>query len=339
MQQRQPAGAKLLGAIVGIVPHIHIEGADVDCGERCQLQGRTVHLPGSALLQTEVLHRRNGRVRIPDFQSDGFGCLVGSAGGTHLDVRDPLGIGCDQRELQQLVSLSGEADALGAAIGERAVGFHFHRHLANAVFHREHIHSGGYLLPASHHPGKGGDKHQRALHRNGLLCISIGTIITGNHHHTHASHIHREAYLDGVSALAYGSGALEEHHRIEAVVLTGVADRILITADGGHRRHFAAECAYHLVVKVPGAHGEGLVLIHGAPWIRGLEGRQVQQALIHYGKGVGHRLAVALRNLHGEGLFRMDHVRQAYHGFQVRGGIIHLYPLHSVEAYGKIVGR
>ena len=338
MQERKPAGTQLLGAAVGVILHVQIQLPHVDRRERRKLQRGARNLPALALLQREVLHRSHFWIRVTHLQGYGFSSLVGAAHRTHLNMCNPLRIRGYHRELKQLVPLSGEAHALAASIGKRAVGLNFHGHFANAIFHRKNIHRGGQLFAASQHPRESGHQHQRALHGNGLLGIAVCAVVPGYHHHPHAAHIHGQADLDGIAALSSRPRALEEHHGIETVVLACVADGIFITAYGRHRRHLAAERANHLVVEIPGAHRKGLILIHGAPGVRSLEGSEVQQALVHDGKGVGHRLAVLLGNLHREALLRMQHVRQADHGFQMRAGVVYLDALHAVEADGKVVG-
>ena len=161
----------------------------------------------------------------------------------------------------------------------------------------------------------------------------------GHHHHADAAHVGGDGQFHHVGALGNRTRLLEQHHGVEAVVLAGTHHIVLVTADGGQRRELAAEGAHHLVVQVPGAHSQGLGLVHLAPGIRSLEGREVQQTLVHKGQGIGHGPAVFLAHLHGELLVRVQHLRQGNHGLQMGGRVLHFHALNAVQAQREVVLR
>ena len=241
--------------------------------------------------------------------------------------------------MHQLVALPAEADGLRGRTGELhgAIGLDGYRGFLYIVFHGEDIHRNADVFAAAQHARQGGHHHERILHRDGLHGVAIGAVVTGDEHHAHAANVLGQLQFQDIGALFQRPGCLEQHHRVEAVVLAGVTDGILVTADSRQRRELPAESADHLVEEVPGLHPQGLRLVHLAPGIRGLEGRDVQQAFIHDGQGIGHGPTLLFLHLHQEGLFRMQRGGHFQHRLQVRGRVLHLHALHAVQAQRKVV--
>ena len=285
-----------------------------------------------------MFYRGHRRVGVAHLQGHGLGSFVPAAGSGDGDVGDALGLAGLEREAQQLVSLGAEVHFLGAAAGEGTIGLEGNAGLADAVLHGEHVHRGLNFLAAAHYARQGGHYHQGVLHGHGLLQVAVGAVVARHQHHAHAAHVHGKLQFQDVSALLEGAGRLEQHHGVEAVVLAGVAHGIFITADGCQRGEGAVEGANHLVIQIPGVYAQSLIFIHPGPGVRGLEGREVQQAFVYDGQRIGHGLAVLLGHLHQERFLRVNHVRQLDYRLQVGGGVLHLDALYTVQAQRKVVG-
>ena len=76
----------------------------------------------------------------------------------------------------------------------------------------------------------------------------------GHDHHPQASNVHRKLDIMGGRALLEGEGAEELHHGIEAVVLPGRTDILLVATDAEPRTNGTATEAIDLVIEVPGLH-------------------------------------------------------------------------------------
>ena len=128
----------------------------------------------------------------------------------------------------------------------------------------------------------------------------------------------------------------ELHDGVEAVVLAGRHDVLLVSADRKHRAEAAGEGSHDLVVKIPGLDAQGLGAVHCIPGGRGLEVGEIQKTFIHDSEGVCHRLPGLFRHLDGEVLLRSDGVGHLDDRLQVRGRILHAEALHAVEAQRQV---
>ena len=339
--QREAAGAQLLPALVGVILHIEVPGAGIRGREACELQKAAAYLPAFAGLEGETGYRRNLGLGIPNGEGDGLRSLVAAAGGFYGNVGHAFFTGSLQAEGDQPVSLGGEGKFLrrGSFQLHRAVHLHGNGGFLHAVFHRKHVHRQLALLSRSQHARQGGHHHQGVLHGHRLVGTAEGAFVPGHHHHADAAHVGRKLELEHVSVLIGRPGLQEQHHGVEAVVLAGRYHILLVSTDGSQGREFAAEGTHHLVVQVPGLDAEGFAAVHMVPGIGRLEGRQVQKAFIHEGEGVSHRPAGLFGHLHGELLVRMQHLREGYHGLQMRGGVLHLHALDAVHPKRKVVLR
>ena len=246
-----------------------------------------------------------------------------------------------QPKVHQLVAGLVKAHGPAAAVQlHRAVGLYAHGGFPHPVLQGEDIHRDGHLFAHGQLAGQGSEHHERRLHGNGLFRLAVGALVGGHHHHAHTAHILGQPQFHHVrGAGSHRTGLQRQYHRIEAVVLAGAAHGILVTSDGRQRRQFSAVGANHLVVHVPGLNAQGLAAVHPAPGVRRLEGREVQQALIHQGQGISHGLAVFLGHLDGKGFLGMQFVRHGQHRLQAGGRVFHLHALHAVQADGKVVER
>ena len=339
MQEGEAPGTQLFTAVVRVIPHLDIEAAGVEGREAGELEGAGLQLQGSAGREGEVFGQGDFRVGVLDIQGDAFAGLVALGAGAHLDAGGALGILGLHGKVDELVSLGGEFHLLGRGTGEGhgTFGLDGDFGLVHVVFHGEHVHRNGHLFTAAQHARQGGHQHERILHGNGLFRIAEGAVVTGDQHHAHAAHVHGKLEFEDVRALQEGLGRKGEHHRVEAVVLAGIAHGILVTADGGQRREAAAEGADHLVVEVPGVYAQGFAAVHLGPRVRSLEGGEVQQAFVHDGQGIGHGLAALLGHLYGEFFFRTDNLGKAQDRLQMAFRVLHQDALHAVQAQRKVV--
>ena len=109
-----------------------------------------------------------------------------------------------------------------------------------------------------------------------------------DYHHAHASYVHGKLQFQLVRTLVERPWSHIQNHRIESVVLAGAYHCVLVTADCRHAGKLAVAGAYDAVKEVPGLDAKGLGLVHLGPRVRSLEGGEVQKALVHNCKGIGH---------------------------------------------------
>ena len=99
----------------------------------------------------------------------------------------------------------------------------------------------------------------------------------------------------------------------EAVVLAGGHEVVLVAADGSLGCQYSVQGSDDVVVHVPGLDAQGLIAVHLGPRVGRFESRQIQQALVHDGQGIGHGPALFLADLQGKRFLRMQFVGQGQH--------------------------
>ena len=342
VQQRQTAGGELLGAVVRIEFHRPEQAGRIDGGEAREFEGGAgTGIEGGRSAGGEfLLPDHDGlRIRMDDLDVDGFDGLAGTAGRGDGHLGGTFA-GSLEVKADEFVTCLGEVRRGGGVALDLEGAFGLDRDLGvlDAVVKREDIDGQDHAVAGADLGRQGHQDHERGFHRDGLVGIAVGAVVSGDDHHAEAAHVHRQGDIVLVRALVEGERAHELHHRVEAVVLAGRADVLLVTAHGQHRAEPAGIGAHDLVIQIPGLHAQGLGTVHGLPRGRGLEGGQVQQALVHDGEGVGHRLAGLLGHLDGELLLRGHGVGHLDDRLQVRARILHVQALHAVQAQRKVVG-
>ena len=306
------------------------------------LQLPLAHAAAFAGLERKALHLGEHRVGVHHLERKLLRSLVRGSAGRYFDMRRAFLAGSFQAEVHQPVSGFVKANLLAAAADElhRAVGLDAHAGFLHAVLQGEDVHWDGHLLADGKRAGQGGEHHERRLYRNGFLRLAVGAFMGGHHHDADAAHILRQLEFHHIrGAGRHRAGLQRNNHRVEAVVLAGAADGVLVTADGGKRRQLSAVRPDHMVVHVPGFHSESLAAVHPGPGVRRLEGREVQKPLVHQGQGIGHGLAALLGDFDAEALLGMQFVWHGQDRLQPGGRVLHLHALHTVQADGKVVIR
>ena len=228
-----------------------------------------------------------------------FGTLARTADGRYRQAGRTLSGGF-QLETGHLVARLGKAEILCSLSQDTdgPFGLHGYADFACTLFHGKDIDGQGDLVSAAQQGGQGREDHQRSGDRRGFPGRAPGILACSHHHDAHASYIHRQgdAVLDALS-FGYGNRADEADHRVEAVVLAGGHQVVLVAADGRLWRQNAVQGTDDVVEHVPGLDAQSLIAIHLGPRVGRFESRQIQQALVHDGQGIGHGPALFLADL------------------------------------------
>ena len=130
----------------------------------------------------------------------------------------------------------------------RAFCLHAYRYVLHPIFEGEYIHRQDDYLIRAQRSRKRRHHHERRFDRGGLLCLPVGSVFAGNHHGSHAAHVHRQPDLMRRSAALQGERPEELHDRVESVVLSRTYRHGFVTSDAEHWRESAAESPYHVIV-------------------------------------------------------------------------------------------
>ena len=320
VQEREAFGGQLLGAVVGIVQHCPGQGAGVEgrIGGKGQLsRTREGKLPSGR--QGMTLYHNGFPFITFNRYHEFLGTLARSADGRYRQMGRTLSGGF-QPEPGHLVARLGETEGLGCLVqdADRSFRLYAQVYLARTLFHGKDIDGQGDLVSAAQQGRQGREDHQRGGDGRGFPGRPPGILAGGHHHDAHASHIHRQGdpVLDALS-FGHGNRTDETDHRVEAVVLAGGHEVVLVAADGRLWRQNAVQGTDDVIVHVPGLDAQGLIAIHLGPRVGRFESRQIQQALVHDGQGIGHGPALFLADLQGKRFLRMQFVGQGQYRLQV----------------------
>ena len=235
VQEREAFGGQLLGAVVRIVQHCPGQGTGVEgrIGGKGQLsRTREGKLPSGR--QGMTLYHNGFPFIALNRNDEFFGTLARSADGRYRQMGRTLSGGF-QPEPGHLVARLGKAEILCSLSQDTdgPFGLHGYADFACTLFHGKDIDGQGDLVSAAQQGRQGREDHQRGGDGRGFPGRPPGILAGGHHHDAHASHIHRQGdpVLDALS-FGHGNRTDETDHRVEAVVLAGGHEVVLIAADG-----------------------------------------------------------------------------------------------------------
>ena len=230
-----------------------------------------------------------------------------------------------ETEVDQLIARLLEVEGLaGSTVDGDACSFRLDgdAHLLGALLHGKDVDGEAYLFAGGEYPRQGGEQHQRGAHGDGLLGVSVASVLSGDEHHAHRADILRQAQGVGVLfSFIQLERADEFHHRFEAVGLGIGRLQHLVSADSEDRCIASGGGTQYLVEHIPRGDAQCLACIEFIPRIRCAEVREIQQTFVYQRQRVGHRMACLFADADGEVCLRAEHVGHIYPWMEYGGGV------------------